>query len=111
MIINKELRWVSEAILKLDSTCMTSIAVTENGCEIELVEGTLPAEADIIAKADELKLEFDNNQYSRDRVQAYPSIGDQLDMLWHAIDAGTLDTTSDFYTTLAAVKDDNPKPE
>jgi hypothetical protein len=35
----------------------------------------------------------------------YPNIGDQLDMLWHAIDNGTLNKTSDFYTTLKAVKE------
>jgi len=41
----------------------------------------------------------------------YPNIGEQLDMLWHAIDEGALDKTSDFYTKLKKVKDDNPKPE
>jgi hypothetical protein len=39
----------------------------------------------------------------------YPSIGDQLDMLWHAIDNGTLNKTSDFYTAIKAVKDAHPK--
>ena len=41
---------------------------------------------------------------------AYPATGDQLDMLWHSIDAGTLDKTSDFYTSLKATKDKYPKP-
>ena len=49
-------------------------------------------------------------QYQRDRAISYPEIGDQLDMLWHAIDSETLDKTSEFYTTLKKVKDDNPKP-
>lgn len=49
-------------------------------------------------------------QYKYDREEAYPKLEEQLDMLWHAIDSGTLDKTSDFYTTLKAVKDDNPKP-
>jgi len=39
----------------------------------------------------------------------YPSLEDQLDMIFHAIEAGTLDTTSEFFTTLKAVKDANPK--
>jgi hypothetical protein len=30
-------------------------------------------------------------------------------MIFHAIEAGTLDTTSEFFTTLKAVKDANPK--
>ena len=47
--------------------------------------------------------------YSQLRRNIYPGIGDQLDMLWHAINDGTLDKTSDFYTTLKAVKDKYPK--
>jgi len=42
-------------------------------------------------------------------LRQYPSIGDQLDMLWHAIDNGTLNKTSDFYTAIKAVKDAHPK--
>ncbi len=44
----------------------------------------------------------------------YPSIGDQLDMLWHAIDSGDWTAakvkTTEFYTALKAVKDAHPKP-
>ena len=29
-----------------------------------------------------------SNQRARTRINAYPTIGDQLDMLWHAIDDG-----------------------
>ena len=43
------------------------------------------------------------------RKKAYPEITEQLDMLWHAIDSNKLDKTSDFYTTLKAVKVANPK--
>lgn len=42
-------------------------------------------------------------------ARQYPPIGDQLDMLWHAIDNGTLNKTSDFYTAIKAVKDAHPK--
>ena len=34
---------------------------------------------------------IDANEYKS--LRQYPSIGDQLDMLWHAIDAGTLNKT------------------
>ena len=48
------------------------------------------------------------------RTSKYPSIGDQLDMLWHAIDTGDWTAakvkTTSFYTELKAVKDANPKP-
>ena len=52
--------------------------------------------------------------YARTRADAYPSIGDQLDMLWHAVDTGDWTAakvkTTEFYTALKAVKDANPKP-
>jgi len=50
-----------------------------------------------------------NADYDKNRVLAYPQIAEQLDMLWHAIDNGTLDKTSDFYIKLKAVKDKYPK--
>lgn len=50
-----------------------------------------------------------NADYDKNRVLAYPQIAEQLDMLWHAIDSGTLDKTSDFYLKLKAVKDKYPK--
>jgi hypothetical protein len=49
--------------------------------------------------------------YDAQRMAEYPAIGEQLDMLWHAIDGGALDQTSDFYTTIAAIKAQYPKPE
>ena len=49
------------------------------------------------------------------RASKYPSIGDQLDMLWHAVDTGDWTAakvkTTSFYTELKAVKDANPKPQ
>ena len=51
---------------------------------------------------------IDANAYKMERE--YPSIQDQLDMLYHAIDSGALDKTSDFYTSIKAVKDAHPKP-
>jgi len=47
--------------------------------------------------------------YTEKRKIEYPDPREQFDMLWHAIDDGTLDKTSDFYTALKAVKDKYPK--
>ena len=47
--------------------------------------------------------------YDVQREDSYPVLKKQFDLLWHAIDAGTLDKTSDFYTKLKAVKDKYPK--
>ena len=68
----------------------------------------------ILAKQTELQTAYDAKAYARTRANAYPSIGDQLDMLWHAIDTGDWTAakvkTTSFYTELKAVKDANPKP-
>ena len=62
---------------------------------------------------DEVPDDFDPREvewtYDISRLKEYPHFIEQLDMLWHAIDAGTLDKTSDFYTKLKAVKDKYPK--
>ena len=53
--------------------------------------------------------EYDANQYQRDRV--YPSIGDQLDMLWHSIDQNPKLKSEyfEFYEAIKAVKVKHPK--
>ena len=64
----------------------------------------------ITAEVNRLQTEYDNNQYQRDRN--YAPTGDQLDMLWHSIDAGEFGDTakqSEFYTANKAVKDAFPK--
>ena len=63
---------------------------------------------DIQAKQVELIADFDAKQYQRDRTKrpedgGYPSIGDQLDDIYHnGIDA--------WKTTIKAIKDAHPKP-
>ena len=50
--------------------------------------------------------------YVEDRLKAYPPIGDQLDMIWHAIDDGKFGDdakTAEFYTAINKVKTDYPK--
>ena len=63
----------------------------------------------VLAEIARLQEEYESKEYQR--LRQYPSLGDQLDMLWHAIDAGTLNKTSDFYKTIKAVKDAHPKSE
>lgn len=50
-----------------------------------------------------------SKDYKAFREENYPRIKEQLDMLWHAIDEGHLDKTSNFYLTLKDVKDRFPK--
>ena len=81
-----------------------------NTCEIEWHNGTTPiSKADIEAKMLEIQAEYDANQYQRDRV--YPSIGDQLDMLWHSIDQNPKLKSEyfEFYEAIKAIKVKHPK--
>jgi len=68
-----------------------------------------PSESDCTNGLATLKSDFDANEYQRDRV--YPSIGDQLDMLWHSIDQNpTLKSQYfNFYEAIKSVKVKNPK--
>ena len=52
------------------------------------------------------------NEYSWKRAETYPSIQEQLDLLWHAIDADAdlKVKLAGFYNAIKAVKDANPKP-
>ena len=71
---------------------------------------TLPSEADVNAKIQELK-DAEQSQYVEQRRNAYPPIGDQLDMLWHTIDKDILlqKRYFDFYQTIKKVKVKYPK--
>ena len=63
---------------------------------------------------DAARVELDKLNYRNDRTingsTTYSSFGDQLDMLYKDIVAGTLDTTGTWATHIKAVKDANPKP-
>ena len=100
---------VIKAILKINPTAEVSVS----GDDINTIvweNGTTPIpKADIEAKMVEVQAEYDANQYQRDRV--YPSIGDQLDMLWHSIDQNPKLKSEyfEFYEAIKAVKVKHPK--
>lgn len=51
--------------------------------------------------------------YVSARQEAYKSVTDQLDQLWHSVDSGLFGDdakTSDWYSDINTVKTDNPKP-
>ena len=75
--------------------------------KIEFVEGftDLPTEEQIQSKMSELQADYDSKQYQRDRQ--YPSIQDQLDMLYWDRKNGT----KTWEESIDKVKADNPKPE
>lgn len=58
----------------------------------------------IIETQKQLEIEYENNQYQRDRAVSYPTIQDQLDLLYH----GGLDA---WKAEINKVKEQYPKPE
>ena len=54
----------------------------------------------------------DANGYKLNRRDNYPAITEQLDLLWHAIDADAdlKVKLAGFYNAIKTVKDANPKP-
>ena len=105
---------ITEAILALDSTAQVSVSAEDvNQITWHDDNPNSITVAQIQTKQTELQTAYDAKAYSRTRAEAYPSIGDQLDMLWHAIDVGDWTAakvkTTSFYTELKAVKDANPK--
>ena len=79
---------------------------------IEWVNGTTPIpKADIEAKMNEMGNEPEQSNYAQQRRNAYPEIGDQLDMLWHSIDQDPQLKSKyfDFYEAIKAVKVKYPK--
>ncbi len=99
------------AILKINPNAKVVVRGDDiNTCTFEWLNGTTPiSKADIEAKIAEVQAEYDANQYQRDRV--YPSIGDQLDMLWHSIDQNPKLKSEyfEFYEAIKAVKVKHPK--
>ena len=64
---------------------------------------TKPTEAEIQAEIVRLQADYEAKQYQRDRAAAYPSIADQLDLLYHGGYDG-------WKAAIDAVKQEFPKP-
>jgi hypothetical protein len=47
--------------------------------------------------------------YASARVASYPKVSEQLDMLWHAMDAFQIPRAEPFYSRIKATKDAYPK--
>ena len=104
---------ILEAIIKINPDAKAVVRGNDiDTCEIEWHQGTTPiSKADIKAKMAEMANEPEQSKYAEQRRNAYPEIGDQLDMLWHSIDQNPKLKSEyfEFYETLKAVKVKYPK--
>ena len=102
---------VIQAILKINPNAEVSVQADDIN-QITWHNGTTPiSKADIEAKMNEMANEPEQSAYAEQRRNAYPPIGDQLDMLWHTIDKDILlqKRYFDFYQTIKQVKVKYPK--
>ncbi len=104
---------IINAILKINPNAEVTVRGDDiNTCKIEWHNGTTPIpKADIQAKINEMANEPEQSQYAQQRRNAYPEIGDQLDMLWHTMDKDMelQNKFYDFYQTIKKVKVAYPK--
>ncbi len=104
-----------EAIYKAYAGTVVSIddgagAFDKDGKSVTLDQSKIDsARATLDAEAAAVKYKTDR---TTDGSTTYPAIGDQLDLLWHAIDADAdlKVKFSAFYNSIKEVKDANPKP-
>jgi hypothetical protein len=103
---------ITEAILKINPNAQVSV-VEDDINQITWHDGnpTNITKADIEAKMNEMANEPEQSKYAEQRRNAYPEIGDQLDMLWHSIDQDPQLKSKyfDFYEAIKAVKVKYPK--
>ena len=96
---------LAKAILTINSEASFSIENNNNVKSIIWLNNTTPiAEADILAKQAELQADYEAKEYQRKRASEYPSIGEQLDMIYHAGQGGDA-----FQAAIQAIKDKYPK--
>jgi len=85
-------------------------AFKADGSQITLVQSDIDA-ARVTLDAEAAAVKYKTDR-TTDGSTTYASTGDQLDLLWHAIDADAdlKVKFASFYNSIKAVKDANPKP-
>ena len=102
---------ITDAILRINPEAQVSVS----GGDLDSItweNGTTPiSKADIEAKINEMANEPEQSKYAEQRRNAYPQIGDQLDMLWHTMDKDNelQHKFYDFYQTIKKIKVAYPK--
>jgi len=103
---------ITKAILKINSNADVSVNADDIN-QITWHDGNPNniTKADIEAKINEMANEPEQSDYAQQRRNAYPPIGDQLDMLWHSIDQNPelKQKYFDFYEAIKQVKVKYPK--
>ena len=96
---------IINSIKAINPTAQVSVNADDIN-QITWHNGTKPIPAnEILAKQRILKLEYEGAKYQRDRAKQYPSIADQLDMLYWDKTNGT----DNWQQAIKRIKQKNPK--
>ncbi len=96
----------AQGLIKLGFKSLDDFVLQDDGNGVYIAQWLSdqpqPSVSDIEVAHTVWQTEYDSNQYQRDRQ--YPSVGDQLDMIFHAGLGG-----DEFQSAIQAVKDAHPK--
>lgn len=81
-----------------------------NGKEVELTKKEVKALKDSWKRSEEAQVELEKTAYVQARIASYPPIGEQLDMLFKAMESGEIPKAAEWFNTIKGVKAANPKP-
>lgn len=88
------------------------LSMGESYLSVNWPEGfSIPSIKEVDEIIDEYRDYADKQSYKQKRLIEFPQIINQLEMIWDAMDSGSLPKDNDFYTSIKAVKDKYPKPE
>ena len=99
---------IAEALLKLRPNALWEVKIGNTYADIVWKDKneTMPTEAEVNAAIVEVQAEIEANRYKQERVTAYASIQEQLDMqYWDRVNG-----TSTWKEHIDAVKAAHPKP-
>jgi hypothetical protein len=101
----KDIRVFTEAVQNL----LPNVPLHIDGTEYENIHildetKTKPSKEEVESEVERVRQYYQNTEYQRDRASAYPSIEEQLDVLYHQGYDG-------WKASIDEVKDKYPKPE
>ena len=98
----------SDTKLELPEGAPHTVVYTDHPELYQVGDLVSPTTGGIITPAPK-KLEQEIPDYVKARKAAYPSVEDQLGMLWQAMEDNQTPRLEPFYSTIKAIKDANPK--
>jgi uncharacterized protein YicC (UPF0701 family) len=103
------LQKITQAIKNLTPTAEWVLRGDQyEGIEWHSTDIEIPTKEAIETEIARIEQEHINTEYQR--LRQYPSLGDQLDMLWHELNtSGNLSTSGTWFQTIQEVKNNNPK--